>query len=115
MNKRIHLREIIQCNYALAAIKNGFDKLHHYCYIITSHSFCDIFQTLSNERFCHDMRKWTLMFYYLRPFKRASSSIQMGYLSPIYQPHYDKTNKMACVPSEDSDHLGPVWSVFAVH
>ena len=38
-----------------------------------------------------------------------------------YKPPHDKTNKMACAPSEDSDQPGqinlgicPVWSVFAV-
>ena len=31
------------------------------------------------------------------------------------EPHRDKTNKMACAPSEDSDQrIRPVWSVFAV-
>ena len=29
-----------------------------------------------------------------------------------YEPHRDKTNKMACAPSKDSDQPGipPVWS-----
>ena len=32
------------------------------------------------------------------------------------EPPHDKTNKMACAPSEDSGHLGicPDWSVFTV-
>ena len=36
----------------------------------------------------------------------------------IIEPHLDKTNKMACVPSEETQiSLGirPVWFVFAVH
>ena len=35
----------------------------------------------------------------------------------IFESPHDETNKMACVPSEDSDQPGihPVWSVFAVH
>ena len=35
----------------------------------------------------------------------------------IYEIAHDKTYKMACSPSEDSDQPGihPVWSVFAVY
>ena len=34
-----------------------------------------------------------------------------------FEPEHDKTNKMICVPSKDSDQLGirPVWSVFTIH
>ena len=33
-----------------------------------------------------------------------------------YEPPHNKTNKMTCAPSEDSDQSGihPVWSVFSV-
>ena len=34
----------------------------------------------------------------------------------IYEPAHDKSFKMVCAPSEDSDQPGnPVWSVFTVH
>ena len=39
-------------------------------------------------------------------------------MANTYEPHHDKTNKMACAPSEDSDELGHPLSpirVLAVH
>ena len=33
----------------------------------------------------------------------------------IYEPPHDKTNKMACAPSEDSDPPGPPPSLISLH
>ena len=47
------------------------------------------------------------------PWPGAITSVSL-----TYEPPHDKTSKMACVPSEDSDqpgHLPSLIRVFAVH
>ena len=44
--------------------------------------------------------------------------MQIGCVHLSFEPHRDKTNKMACAPSEDSDqpgHLPSLIRVFAMH
>ena len=66
-----------------------------------------------------DMSLWHLQ--PLGPISKMASLFgYSGFLQYIlYEPPHDKTNKMACAPSKDSDQPGslgirPVWSVFAV-
>ena len=37
------------------------------------------------------------------------------WLSTIFEPHHDKTNKMECAPSEDSDQPGHPPSLMSLH
>ena len=69
-------------------------------------------------KFCELKRQniWTEMS--TRKRNRFKSKWIFPKTEPIFKPPHDKTNKMACAPSEDSDQLGHPPSlirVFAVH
>ena len=47
-----------------------------------------------------------------------SQDLSVAFPRSIYEPPHDKTNKMACAPSKDSDqpgHLHSLISVFNIH
>ena len=54
----------------------------------------------------------------LMNFAADCQVVKKSLFKTVYEPRHDKTNKMACAPSEDSDqpgHLPSLIRVFAVH
>ena len=54
---------------------------------------------------------------HLKTYRNSALSEPANITSQIFEPPHDKTNKMACTPSEDSDqpgHLPSLIRVFAV-
>ena len=84
------------------------------CYILCGHSILFHYKSLSlsdkyeYKKECYVRRHVAACFSHMPPV------CGLGFIENNVEPHRDKTNKMACAPSEDSDQTGHPPSVISL-